>query len=90
MSDVPRIACTICNPSAADVQGIRRPVTVTNSELTELMRHMLVSHSPATTTANQALETAQRALDVAKAAQATAAGAEKTASRVSGYTDPQG
>lgn len=57
MSGVNFLKCTICDPSAGDINGIRRPVHVTSQEVTELVQHMISAHSGI----NEATEEAARA-----------------------------
>ncbi len=90
MSDVPKITCTICDPRAGDVQGIRRPVTVTSGELTELIKHIVQEHISKThieglvrtlVLEESALLTDDAARNAAQAAQETADEALKLAQK---------
>lgn len=89
MSDVTRIACTICTPSAADRNGIRRPVSVTSQELTGLIQHFLEAHyvkaDVAIATANEALDTAQKTVDLINEQAEAAIEPAKTPTAENGY-----
>ncbi|PWT75569.1 MAG: hypothetical protein C5B59_08805 [Bacteroidetes bacterium] len=68
MSQINFLQCPICNPEAADLNGIRRTVVPTSSELAEFIKHVVEEH----TQAGEALKTAQVAELAADAAAATA------------------
>jgi hypothetical protein len=60
MSDVPKITCTICDPSTGDINRIRRPITVTSQEIVNLVQHFITTH-----TGLLAIEQKSEALDKA-------------------------
>ena len=87
MSDVPKIACTICDPSAGDIQRIRRPITVTSQEIVNLVQHILSAHT-SEGEVNLALAKAELAEGIANTAQETADTAMKIAQDVYNTVNP--
>jgi hypothetical protein len=67
MSQVTKIDCVFCTPSAGDLHGIRRPIAggITSEELGKLVQHIIAGHTPAIAAATVAAEAAD---DVARSA----------------------
>ncbi len=80
MSQVNQLFCTVCNPEAGDVRGIRKVVHVTSQELTALITHFIENHITVSTDESPVID--QEARDAAAEAQTTASDALKLAQKL--------
>ena len=77
MSQVNQLFCTVCNPEAGDINGIRKTVHVTSQELSFFVKHFIENHITVSTDESPVID--QEARDAAAEAQTVAGDALRLA-----------